>query len=271
MLYAIIAALVLPPLIYLYLILPGHAKKDKKAQFYGRNIAHRGLYEKDQSIPENSLCAFDRAVKHGYGIELDVQLSKDGQVVVFHDDTLDRVCGVNKRVDELDLNELKSLSLCGTNERIPLFTEVLETVGGKVPLIVELKTGKRNRELCEKTYALLCSYSGVYCIESFDPLIVKWFRFHAPHILRGQLTEMPGDFVKEKVSAQLSFVLGNVLLNFLARPHFIAHRKGKKTPAVRIANKFGAMDVIWTPDSPDDQPDCDTIIFEHYKPEIKFK
>ena len=258
-------------IIFIYLILPGHAKKESKAPFYGRNIAHRGLYEADQSVPENSLSAFARAADNGYGIELDVQLSADGKVVVFHDDTLDRVCGVDKRVDELDYGDLKELPLYKTTERVPLFTDVLDTVGGRVPLIVELKTGKRNKELCEKTCALLCSYNGKYCIESFDPFIVKWFRFHARHILRGQLTQTPDEFVKSGTSKAVGFILGNVLFDFLSRPHFIAHRNGKKTLPVRIAEKTGAMDVIWTVRDQKDAPGCDCIIFEHYRPDIKFK
>ena len=271
MIFVIIAVLLLPPIIFIYITLPGHAKKEKKAQFFGRNIAHRGLYEADQSVPENSLAAFYLAKKSGYGIELDVQLTRDGRVVVFHDDTLSRVCGVDKRVDELEYDELRKLSLFDTNERIPLFYEVLSAVGDKTPLIVELKTGKRNKELCQKTYELLSAYNGTYCIESFDPFIVKWFRFHAPNVLRGQLTQTPVDFVKSGTSKSVGFILGNVLFNFLARPHFIAHKQGKKTPAVRFAEKAGAMDVIWTVRDAKAQPDCDVIIFEHYKPDIKFK
>ena len=271
MIYVILAVLLLPPLLFVYFTLPGHAKKEKKAQFFGRNVAHRGLYEADQSVPENSLSAFYLAVKGGYGIELDVQLTRDGRVVVFHDDTLSRACGVNRRVDELDYEELQKLSLFGTSEHIPLFYEVLRAVGDKTPLIVELKTGKRNKELCEKTYELLSAYNGTYCIESFDPFIVKWFRFHKPAVLRGQLSQTPGDFVKSGLSKPVGFILGNVLFNFLARPHFIAHKQGKKTLSVRFAEKTGAMDVIWTVRDAKDQPDCDVIIFEHYKPDIKFK
>ncbi|MBR6381045.1 MAG: glycerophosphodiester phosphodiesterase, partial [Lachnospiraceae bacterium] len=141
-------------LVFVYLLFPGHASRKKRAPFWGRNFAHRGLFLKDQSVPENSLEAFRRAVAGGYGMELDVQLSKDGQVVVFHDDTLERVCGVKKRVDALTFAELRELRLYSTEEQIPLFSEVLETVGGKTPLIVELKNGPRNRELCEKTCAL---------------------------------------------------------------------------------------------------------------------
>ena len=107
----------------LFLLAPGRATKRQKAPFMGRNFAHRGLHSRDMSVPENSLEAFRLAAKAGYGIELDVQLSRDGQVVVFHDDTLDRVCGVHARVDEKSYDELRALGLCGTNNRIPLFSE----------------------------------------------------------------------------------------------------------------------------------------------------
>ena len=137
------------------LLAPGQAPDSKKAPFLGRNFAHRGLHSEDQSVPENSLEAFERAAAAGYGMELDVQLSRDGQVVVFHDDTLDRACGVAARVDELDYDELSKLSLFGTQARIPLFSEVLALIRGRTPLIVELKTGAHNDELCEKTWALL--------------------------------------------------------------------------------------------------------------------
>ena len=82
----------------LFLIAPGAATRRQKAPFYGLNFAHRGLHSRDKAVPENSLEAFRLAAEAGYGIELDVQLSKDGQVVVFHDNTLDRVCGVHGRV-----------------------------------------------------------------------------------------------------------------------------------------------------------------------------
>ena len=117
------AAIGLPVL----LVAPGSATKRQKAPFLGRSFAHRGLHSEDKSVPENSLEAFRLAAAAGYGVELDVQLTKDGQVVVFHDDTLDRVCGVPGRVDEKSYNELKLLRLCGTEQRIPLLTEAAVT------------------------------------------------------------------------------------------------------------------------------------------------
>ncbi len=262
------AAAVLTPLAMLF---PGGSTKRQRAPFLGMNFAHRGLHTRDRSIPENSLPAFENAAREGYGMELDVQLSKDGQVVVFHDDTLDRVCGVHARVDEKTWAELQELRLCGTEYGIPLFSEVLQTVRGRGPLIVELKNGRRNRELCEKTYALLAEYRGEACIESFNPLIVAWFRFHAPDLLRGQLAEQPEMYAGEGIGRLGGWVLGNTLLNFAARPGFIAYRIGPKTAGVRVAEALGALRVGWTSHSPASEIKRDTVIFEFYRPPVRFK
>lgn len=253
-----------------FLLGPGHARSAAKAPFAGRNIAHRGLFEKDQSVPENSLAAFRLAADAGYGIELDVQFSRDGEVVVFHDDALGRVCGVDSRVDALDFTELRALSLCQSDEHIPLFTEVLELVNGRVPIVVELKNGPRNKELCRRTMEILSSYQGDFCVESFNPFIVAWFRFHAPHVLRGQLSQPPKAYAGEGVSRLTGAILGRVLLDFIARPHFIAYRIGPKPLSVRFAEALGAMRFAWTAHDESAERDFDAVIFEHYRPETNF-
>ncbi len=250
---------------------PGSATRRQKAPFYGLNFAHRGLHSRDKSVPENSLEAFRLAAEAGYGMELDVQLSKDGQVVVFHDDTLDRVCGVPGRVDERTFEELQQLRLCGTGHRIPLFSQVLETVAGRGALIVELKNGKRNRELCEKTYALLQGYRGEACVESFNPRIVAWFRRHGKDLVRGQLAAPVKEYVKDGFSRPLSFVLSRCLLNFLARPQFIAYRIGPRPLSVRLSELLGAMKVGWTSHDPGSEKGRDAVIFEFYRPRLKYK
>jgi glycerophosphoryl diester phosphodiesterase len=265
----IIIVIVIIGLPFLFLA-PGHAGK-RKEPFYGRNFAHRGLHSEDRTVPENSLAAFRLAVEAGYGMELDVQLSKDGKVVVFHDDTLDRVCGVHARVDELDYSELSKLRLCGSDESIPLFSEVLELVEGKEPIIVELKTGKRNKELCEKTHGLLKAYKGKTCIESFNPFIVMWFGIHSPELLRGQLSQRPADFRDGGIKGATAFVLGNTLLNIFARPHFIAYRIGPRPITVRFSEWLGAMPVGWTSREPASEKGRDAVIFEFYRPEIRYK
>ncbi len=253
-----------------FLVAPGRARKKDKKPFMYKNFAHRGLHKKDKTIPENSLAAFERASSYGYGMELDVQLSKDGQVVVFHDDTLDRVCGVESRVDEKTYDELRQLSLCGTTQTIPLFSEVLKTVRGRGPLIVELKNGKNNEELCEKTYALLKKYSGEYCIESFNPFIVRWFKKNAPEVIRGQLANPPKDYNGE-VGPLTAVILGNCLLNFLARPQFIAYKITPKPFTVKLCEALGAMKVAWTSHDWVNEKFYDAVIFEFYKPKLKYK
>lgn len=251
---------------------PGRPSAAQRALLTGVNYAHRGLHTRDKSVPENSLAAFAAAVKAGYGIELDVQLSQDGEVMVFHDDTLDRVCGVEGRVDAYPAEALQQMALCGTRETVPLFTQVLDTVRGQAPLIVELKTGPRKKELCEKVLLLLRGYKGPYCIESFDPRIVAWFRKNAPDILRGQLTDAPGAFGGQPFVQRVA--LGNVLANCIARPQFIAHGPGSKTPFVRLAESMGALRVCWTVRDTDNidskQAANDAVIFEFYSPAPRF-
>ena len=260
------AALGLP----LFMLAPGQATKRQRAPFTGVNYAHRGLHSRDKSVPENSLAAFELAAAAGYGIELDVQLSRDGQVVVFHDDTLDRVCGVHARVEEKTYDELRRLSLCGTREHIPLLSEALQTIRGRGALIVELKNGRRNRELCEKTYALLADYRGEVCIESFNPLIVTWFRFHARDLLRGQLAAPMKEYGGQTGKAT-AFLMSRCMMNVLGRPQFIAYKIGCRPLTVRLSEVLGAMRFGWTSHEPRNEKGRDGVIFEFYRPKQQYK
>ena len=260
-------------LLALFLLWPGHPSREKAAPFAGRNYAHRGLHSRDKSVPENSLAAFRLAAEAGYGIELDIQLSKDGEVVVFHDDTLDRVCGVHGRVDAFTLAELRAMRLCGTDEQIPLLTEVFAAVAGRSPFIIELKSGPRNTLLCEKGLALMRAYTaGPYCIESFDPRIVRWFRLHAPDLLRGQLAGPPHTY--EIARPFGGAVLGNLFTNVFGRPEFIAYDNKKKPAAVRFVERHGPLKVLWTArdaaDAPRVEAENDLVIFEFYRPAVRF-
>lgn len=260
-----------------FCVKPGRFAAAQAAPFYGVNHAHRGLYAQDQSVPENSLPAFAAAAEKGYGMELDIQLSLDGEVVVFHDDTLARMCGIDGRVDAFPLARLREMPLAGTAERIPLLTEVFDTVAGKAPIIIELKTGPRNEELCRKGLALMRAYQkqygGAFCVESFDARIVAWFRKNAPDILRGQLTDSPRTLGSGR--PVLDFIAGNLLSNVIARPQFIAHGPGRKTALARFAEACGAMPVYWTARPGDDaaalEEYYDAVIFEHYVPKPKYK
>lgn len=235
-----------------------------RALLSGLKFAHRGLYDNEKNIPENSMSAFRAAMEAGVGVELDVQLTKDGYIVVFHDDTLLRLCGVEGTVRDCTLYELKQLRLLGTEETIPLFTDVLEVLSeGKVPLIVELKTGGHNYELCRKILERLSRYSIPYAVESFDPRIVRWFSKNSPETIRGRLVTDRKDYRRSK-GLITSWLLAGARLRSYDKPDFFACNMNMKTP--RAAEKFrkkGGLFIGWTSSDPDTDLELyDSVIFE---------
>jgi glycerophosphoryl diester phosphodiesterase len=247
--------------------------KHTASVFKGLCCAHRGLHTQDQRIPENSVPAFMAAREAGYGAELDVHLSKDGKVVVFHDDGLERACGIDRPVGSLDYGELAALSLFGTREHIPLLTEVLEALGD-TPLIVEIKSaGAKNAELCAKTLDLLRANGVNWCVKSFDPRVGGWYRKNAPDVLRGQLSWRPSKL--DTVSRPTAFLIGNLLINFISRPHFISFGTGRRPLTVKLCGLMGAMKMVWTVRPGDDtakyEAENDTVIFEYITPNPHFK
>lgn len=251
MIYFLVILAVLVFLILLYSLVLVRPKKYKNLnQNLLCNYAHRGLH--DANIPENSMAAFERAVEKGYGIELDVQLSKDGVVTVFHDYTLNRMTGIDKKLCELDSEELQRLTLNGTNQTIPTFKQVLELVNGKVPLLVELKGENLDTALCEKVAELLYEYKGDYCIESFNPLLIKAIKKYLPNAFCGQLfTNVCRD--KKKYSV-LNIVLSFMAFNFLAKPNFIAFNQKDRNsiPVILTTKLYKAPKFVWTVNNKDD-------------------
>ena len=223
-------------------LLTTRRRRDAAKALMPTPYAHRGLH--DEKIPENSLAAFRAAVESGFGIELDVQLSKDGEVMVFHDESLLRVTGCDASLYTKTRVELSELCLANTDEKIPTLREVLDLVEGRVPLLVEIKSDHAVFDVCAKTAALLDTYHGAYMVESFHPLAVNWFRKNRPHVVRGQLSARL--FVKGKRTPSM-FLVQNLLLNFLARPDFVAvrHVYGGYLP-VRLCRALGAVTFAWT-------------------------
>ena len=211
------------------------------------DYAHRGFFSNEDGVPENSMAAFKYAVMGGFGIELDLQLTSDGEVVVFHDYTLKRMCGDDVKLSSLTLGDLKKYTLLGTKYHIPTFAEVLKAVGGKVPLLIELKGEGGNTAICEATAKLLESYEGAYSVESFNPLLLRWFKKKRPDVVRGQLVT---NLVKKKKMGGFfkKIVFSEMLTNFLSRPDFIAvNEKHLKNMSVRICSSmFGAKIFVWT-------------------------
>ena len=254
-----------------FLIAPGRASEGAKEPFMGKNIAHRGLHKADKTVPENSLAAFADAAESGYGVEFDVHITKDGHLVVFHDDDTRRMCGVNACVEELNLAELQKLYLAGSDQRIPSLGEVLAEINGRVPIILEIKRGGRNDELCRRVYEMLMCYDGEVCVESFDPFIVRWWYKNAPEVLRGQLSSVPAELGKG-TSRLNAFRVGNCLTNVLCRPNFSAYGlEGKKPLTVKLVEKMGAMKVCYTSHGYAAEEENDCVIFEYYRPRTRFK
>ena len=156
--HVVIILLILFILLYCFAIFPEMSRQKRMKAFHGIMFAHRGLHSKTHGIPENSMSAFRAAIQKNYGIELDLHLTRDGELVVFHDDDLKRVCGRPERPEDLTAAELTKCTLLGTKEHIPLFRDVLALVNDQVPLLVELKIPERNMQICQKAYEMLRSY-----------------------------------------------------------------------------------------------------------------
>jgi glycerophosphoryl diester phosphodiesterase len=250
-------------------VFPG--KKKNIDEYVNIKYAHRGLHNSERA--ENSISAMKAAVDMGFGIELDVRLSKDGVLMVFHDDTLDRVCGREGKVIDFTAEELATFKLNGTDDGIPTFDEVLEVVGGKVPLLVEIKENAGDSSVSKDAAERLKSYSGPYIVESFNPLSVKNAASILPEVACGFLSR---HFTKEEETKKpLYFILENLLINRVSNPSFIAYKhEDHYMPMLKLARLLGARTIAWTVRSPEEEKAAyehgfATVIFENYIPEEK--
>ena len=230
--------------LYIYLIFPRMRHKPDMSPFCEKPTAHRGIHD-NVTVAENSMTAFKAAIDAGYGIELDVQLTSDGEVVVFHDDNLLRMCGTDKTLLESTEEELKNCRLLGTEDTIPALREVLAEIDGKVPVIIEMKNERTITDLPGKLYEIMKDYNGYYSVESFNPIYVGKYKKLDRGVARGILSCKFGKVKKHQLP--LAKVLENLLMNFIARPDFVAYRftEGKKL-SVRLNRLFGAKTVAWT-------------------------
>lgn len=229
--------------------------------------AHRGFHDKPR-VPENSMGAFSRAVVQGFGIELDVHLTKDDKLAVIHDSNLERTCGVDVNIEDITLKEAQQYYLEKSVENIPDFEEVLKLVDGYVPLIVELKTSGGNEDkLCNRVLQALDKYKGMYCIESFDPKAVTWLRKNRPDVIRGQLA---GALRKDNfpISVAADFLLKNLWVNVLGKPDFVAYKfEDRESSALK---KYKGAKFCWTIRKYSDMKEAEEMglvpIFEKFNP-----
>lgn len=255
--------------LYLFLIAPRMWKRANRTPFLNFHYAHRGLFNNTSDAPENSLLAFQKAVDAGYGIELDVQLSKDNQLVIFHDATLKRMCGMEGNVWDYTLDELQHMKLLNSDQTIPAFEDFLKIVDGKVPFILEYKLDRAQTKVCELANEVLKNYKGIYCIESFHPLALLWYRKNRPDVLRGQLCEE--FFREEKYKGDfLMTILSFLVFNVATRPDFIAYNHlHANNISRRLCKIMGALSVTYTIKSPEEykrnKKNFDLFIFDSCK------
>lgn len=235
-------------------------------------FAHRGLHNKQQGVIENSRRAFAAAITQGYGIELDVQLSRDGQAMVFHDRGLKRLTGQPGKLQALTAKELAEINLSGSVDVIETLPAILALIGGKVPVLVEVKTTPREEagKLEDAVATALDHYNGPAAMMSFAPSSVAWFAQNAPHIVRGVVAM---DFVKEPAGLAWAerVVLAQLLHIDRTDPDFIAYNQAHLPHnSVSRLKREGMPVLSWTVR---DQaaanritPYIDQIIFEGFTP-----
>jgi glycerophosphoryl diester phosphodiesterase len=290
-LHVIGVTIIVLAVLYLLMIMPRMTGRPDRRPYTKVLYAHRGLHDNNSVAPENTMAAFKKAVDAGYGIECDVQLTKDGIPVIFHDFTLARVArypkgrspedgvpnadgsiGVKGKVIEYTFDELQEFHILNSDEKIPKFEDFLKLVQGKVPLIVELKIEREDLSVCPKVDGLLSGYKGVYCIESFNPLGVFWYRIKRPQVLRGQLSD---EFHREdpkEFRGILYFILTYLLLNFLTKPDFIAfNHKYPNNLSLRLNRRlYGGLMAAWTIKSEEQlrqaRKNFDIYIFDSFVP-----
>ena len=201
-------------------------------------IAHRGVFN-NLNIPENSLKAFKKALKLGYPIELDIQLTKDNTLVVFHDKNLKRMTGINKNLKDLTYQELNELKLLKTDEHIPKFRDVLELINDRIFLDIELKSTKKVKTICNLVMQELSNYKN-YDLKSFNPVIVHYLKKHYPDITIGYLIDNKYD------NKLYNLIFKNKFTIKYCHPDFIAISKKllTKKKYQKIISKYPTM--LWT-------------------------
>jgi glycerophosphoryl diester phosphodiesterase len=232
-------------------------------------IAHRGLH--DEEYPENSMPAFVAAANSGFASELDLHMSSDGRLVVFHDADLKRMTGREGLVADVHSAALTQLRLNGTEHVIPLFADVLELVDGKAPILAEIKSGSPMTRVGPVLRTLIAGYGGALAVQSFDPRVLLWLKKHAPHVVRGQIS---GSFEDEQLFPAQKLLLRSMLLNVRSRPDFLA-LDVRAMPSAAVSAWRTILEaplLLWTIRTPEELVKASgyraNVIFEGIRPTV---
>jgi glycerophosphoryl diester phosphodiesterase len=237
-----------------------------------RPIAHRGLHDKAAGIEENSLEAFAAAITHGYAIECDLQLSADGEAMVFHDDTLDRLTSETGAVISRPAAELQEIAYSNGRGTIPALTQLLDLADGDVGLVIELKSHwNGDTRLAARVAELLADYGGPAVVMSFDPVPIAWLADNSPDLLRGIVADGATDPEYDQLSLPVRLNLREFRHVSATRPDFLSlWREWLPSPVSREARAARLPIITWTIRNNQQASDalrwCDQITFEGYRP-----
>lgn len=228
-------------------------------------IAHRGLHYLEKGIPENTIAAFSKAIEKSIAIELDVHILKDNNIIVFHDDTLNRCCNINKKIKDLTIKDIKEVKLFNTEHKISTFSDVLDYIDARVPIVIEVKTDVSSKRICPELLKSLENYNGKFAIKSFNPAVCLWLKKHAPNITRGLLIT---DFKKEKgLNLLKKLFISSMLFVPIYKPNFLSVRLSMlKNKKIKNMREKGYTILGWTFKNKTDyikyHSYCDSYIFE---------
>ncbi|NEU13355.1 glycerophosphodiester phosphodiesterase [Methylobacterium sp. BTF04] len=239
-----------------------------------RPIAHRGLHDRTVGVPENTMAAAEAAIRAGYAIECDVQISADGEAMVFHDEALGRLTAAEAKVSALSAAALSGLAVAGTQERIPTLPAFLATIAGRTPLIVEIKSRfSGDLALTRRVAAIVSAYDGPVALKSFDPGLVAALHDLAPGTPRGLVGETRQDDPSYALMTETQRrSLSNLLHLSESRPDFLSWRVDDLQSAPPyLCRLLGRMPVMtWTVRTPDQralaQAQADQMVFEGFLP-----
>lgn len=266
-------------ILYLFCICPALRRHPYASVMKEQKLfAHRGLFDNAGISPENSMPAFRKAVEAGFGIETDIQLTKDGIPVLHHDFACKRTLRdrdnrpVKGKIPDYTCEELMQFHILNSEEKVPTLAEFLETVDGKVPLILEYKIEESDRDcrVCAASEKLLETYNGQYCIESFNPRGVLWYRKNRPDIMRGQLSDA---FYHKRHCSFIHFLCAMLCFNFLTKPDFIAYdvKYAGNVSRMLCHGLYRNTAVCWTVRSEQQlvyaEKHFDVIIFDSFLPD----
>lgn len=241
-----------------------------------RPIAHRGFHDIEAGRVENTLGAARAAVERNFAIEIDVQRTADGEAVVFHDATLDRLTTATGRLDGKTLAEIQQARFKACDERIPTLRQLLDTIAGRVPLVIEIKSEFPNPpdpRLTQRVVDVLRDYRGPVACMSFDPEVVDALRRLAPDLPRGIVADDARDPHHYRgISGLGRFSLRHLLHVPRTRPHFVSYSiKHLPAPGPSLMRSFGKPLICWTVRTAEDRAKAarltDQITFEGFDPD----